>query len=204
MEIHHLLRTAVAIVLVDAGAAEARAAVVAFSQPDRVVVVNETVDVGILITYDAGESGELFSYGVRLAVAGPAASILTAIDVPSELEFFGADGAPAFRDLDPAVMGVKGTVDALAPSTPPYDGSLLAVYRMRFPAEGRYDLSLSPFNTLGPSEEIFVAGDGAVLDGALAFGTARIDVIPEPAAAGLLALGTMATVLAAGRRRRRD
>ena len=67
------------------------------------------------------------------------------------------------------------------------------VYRPILAALDRHDV------VLGPTEEIFVAGDGTVLDPGISFGTTQVTVIPEPGRAVLALLGFVSVLM---RRRR--
>jgi hypothetical protein len=134
----------------------------------------------------------LFSYGLRLIVHGPAGAPAVqplAIIPPADLDFNGVLGAGATRVLTSAAAGIKGTVDVLRNPVQYYTGTELATFRLFFPVAANYQLTLEPFNTLGPTESIFVSGNGTVLDRRIQFGTAVVNVVPEPQAWLLGCLG---------------
>ena len=54
-------------------------------------------------------------------------------------------------------------------------------FNVSFPELGVYNLDLDFYNTLGPSEQLFVSGNGTLLDPILVFESAMISVVPEPA-----------------------
>ncbi len=183
-----------------AAAGPVSAAVVTLTSPNRVVVVNSELVMDLVITYEAGEPGTLFSFGSRLDVAGSGSVGFQSLTVAAELDFHGPNGPGAFVDLSPGVLGAKGTIDISTPPTTPYPGVLLAQYRFQFPEEGLFTFTPREFNTLGPTEEIFVAGDGQVLDDSLTFAPMTIEVIPEPGT-GLLGLAGVLLLLFPRRRR---
>ncbi|MFN0127300.1 MAG: hypothetical protein ACKV19_11510 [Verrucomicrobiales bacterium] len=179
----------------------AQAAVIDFAGTHPVALVGQPFAVAVEITYEAGETTSLFSYGVSVLPAASAIGISTfSIDVPAPLEFNGTLGPGAFRAIQSDFAGVKGTVDLLPVPIEPYPGKLLATFNLRFDLPGSYPLRLDIFNTLGPTEDIFVAGDGAVLDDQITFGSTVISVvIPETQCAALLSSGLVCMAL---RRRR--
>ena len=175
------------------GVIPAQAVMVRFMEPAYTVQLNGTLDLDVLIDYDQGEPAELFSYGVRMDVLDPTAANLVSLALPMQLNYDGVNGSPAMMNTSAGVLGVKGTVDMLNPPTALYTGSLLATYEMSFVKTGQVSLQLRPFNTLGPTEEIFVAGQGMVLDDFIVFGSTIVTVIPEPSVmlSGLCGLAMM-------------
>lgn len=154
-----------------------QAATVSFSQADYNAVVNQPVALHVVITYAPSDPGnELFSFGVRI-IPDPGTSLAAdSIEPAPDLDFFGVGGS-AQVDADPAVLGIKGNVEDFQS---PHTDSHLATYELRFSQTGSHNLGLALYNTLGPSEQIFVDGDGDVLDPLLTFGSATVHVIPEP------------------------
>jgi len=131
---------------------------------------------------DPAASGGLFSYGVRLRFgAGPIPGASLQAAVPLALDHDGPRGRGAVLQVLADGAGAKGTVDMFASPIGYYTESLLAEFSLTLPAVGEYRLELDLFNTLGPTEDIFVTGDGTVLDRVLGFGGATVRVIPEPA-----------------------
>lgn len=162
-----------------AAVGSADAAIVKLTTIDSVVVVGSQAVLDLRIEYEAGEPTSLFSFGARLDVTGPGSVVVQSIDAVPELDFFGSAGAGAFEDASLSVLGIKGTVQ-VSPPAAAYAGALLAQYLFEFPEEGEYTFTPRVFNTLGPTEEIFVAGDGTVLDAQLVFEPVTVTVVPEP------------------------
>lgn len=132
----------------------------------------------------------LFSFGVKLVYDPQMGRVVdeASIQVPPQLDFNGVAGPAAFRAVGDGFAGVKGTVDALANPPQSYFGSVLAVFYLTGYSLGDDALRLEPFNTLGPSESIFVSGDGHVLDPFLHFEPAQLHFVPEPSSLYLLGL----------------
>lgn len=175
------------------------AATVRFELPEYTVAVGEFLDLRVLIDHDQGEPADLFSYGVRVELLEPGAANLVTLGLPLALDYDGVNGAPAAVDVDPAVLGAKGTINVFEMPQVPYTGSLLATYQMQFVQVGTVRLKLHPYNTLGPTEDIFVSGNGMSLDDFVVFRETEVNVIPEPAVTWAAVLTTW---LLAGRRRR--
>lgn len=87
----------------------------------------------------------------------------------------------------------KGNIDQLVDPLDPYDGTLLATIQLTnlASAPDEYPLTLDFFNTLGPTEQMFLDGEGNVLDLAIQFGTAKVVVVPEPQSLVLAAMGML-------------
>jgi hypothetical protein len=135
----------------------------------------------------------LFSYAIlvqmdalKARVSGP-----FGISVPDDLEFNGVVGAGAYREVGEGFAGVKGTVDFFGLPLTFYQGSLLAAFEITDQSRtlGEYPLNLRGFNTLGPTEQLFVDGGGQVLDNLITFRGATVQVVPEPTPLALLLLG---------------
>jgi hypothetical protein len=151
---------------------------VGFSEPAYVVQLNTPTVFDLVITHDPGDaiSDDLFSFGTILVPEAGTPVILQNIQAAAQLDFVLTD-PPAYQD--PMVFGIKGTIDVLAPAGP-YTGEHLASYTLSFSSPDVFDIGVDFFNTLGPSEQIFVAGDGAVLDPYIHFVPSMFTVIPEP------------------------
>lgn len=173
--------------------ADAQNLFVGFSQSAYTVQVDTPTAFDVVITHDPGDglADDLFSFGTILVPELGAPVILHGIQAVADLDFFGF-GPPAQQDL--GAFGIKGTIDAANPMAGPYAGSLLATYTLSFDLPGDYDIGLDFFNTLGPTEQIFIAGDGTVLDPFLQFTSATFTVIPEPAEIAKIA-GVMLVML---------
>lgn len=154
-----------------------------FDQDSYQVRAGQSVEVKVAL--DAPPTGGLASYGFRLlhdagvVQAGP-------VTTPAALNYFGVNGPGNLIRIEPDFIGIKGTVDFFAGPDDYYHGTLLAAFKLTFPVPGDYTLSLDLFNTVGPTEDIFVTGGTFdVLDGDMTFGPASVHVvevstIPEP------------------------
>lgn len=165
-----------------------RAAVIDFAGPQPVVLVNEPVTLRVQISYAQGEVNSLFSFGVAAITEGlPTWIVPLGVDVPGPLDFNGVAGPGAQKIVFPEFIGAKGTVDLSANPVLTYTGAVLAEVRYQFNEPGTYPIRLDFFNTLGPTEDIFVNGNGVAIDDSIEFGSTIVHVIiPEPRLAMLL------------------
>jgi len=160
------------------------------------------LNVTLSIAYETDEPMDLFSYGVKLFGTSNADHILfDSVQPVASLDFNGVAGDGALVAIMAGEAGVKGTVNLANDPLQIYQGSELATFTLSVGAAGNYELTSDFFNTLGPTEAIFVSGDGTQLDPLLAFSKATITVIPEPSSA--LLLGAGAVFFCAGRRVKR-
>lgn len=178
---------------------------VVFDRTIYQVAPGETFDVQVLIDGDLGtafpdplDSG-LFSYGWQMEFDAAKASI-DSVTVPAELDFFGfVPGATIVAD--PGLAAAEGNIDQV--TLTPYEGSLLATITLTnlAPAPDEYSLTLSLAPHF-PTEQLFLDGDGNVLDDALVFGVARVVVaVPEPSAFMIAACGALGLVVFRVRKR---
>ncbi len=138
----------------------------------------------VTVAIEPNSLSGLFSYAVKLNVDDLKARVSGAasISVPAALDFNGVAGPGALKAVGTGFAAVKGTVDFFASPVVYYSGSQLAIFTLtdRSATFGRYTLSLEGYNTLGPTESLFVDGAGTVLDKSITFGTATVNVVPEP------------------------
>ena len=163
-----------------AGALPAGGIELDFSAADYATISGGTVEVGVAIAYEAGETPGLFSYGVRLVTSGSGSTVATSVQVPAELDFT-AFRPGATKDLSAGVNGVKGNTRFTGQEFAGYRGTWLATFTLRGIAPGVVDLGLEIFRTVGSSEDVFVSTDGTVLDDEITFGSATLTVAPAPA-----------------------
>lgn len=176
----------------------------------EVYVVQPGQSFRAVVRLDPQASAGLFSYAVELLVEESKARVssLSAITVPAQLDFNGVLGPGAHVALGAGFAGAKGTVDFFAVPIKYYAGADLAAFVISDLSGtlGEYPLRLRGFNTLGPTESLFVTGDGQVLDRFITFQGAMVRVIPEPNAWVLLGFGGAIFwgALKGGARRRRS
>jgi hypothetical protein len=162
-------------------------AVLSFAKETYVISPGETVALEVrIIRNPTDEPDELFSYGLRLTHQAGGSLSVTGITVPTPLDFFQLS-AGAFIDLSESVIGVKGNVE-FSPLVP-YTGELLATFEISFDAVGEYEIGLDIFNTLGPTEQVFLSGDGTVLDDTITFGSTTVRVVDGEQIRPVLAIG---------------
>jgi hypothetical protein len=140
----------------------------------------------------------LFSYGVSVAFDALKASLSAGdIAVPPPLSFNGFTGGSPTREALAGFAGVKGTVDATAAPIHFYEGAVVATFLFRIAGNpgDSFPLELGLFRTLGPSESVFVDGNGATLDDRLVFGSALVTIVPEPRVSILIAAGGIGLTL---------
>lgn len=154
----------------------------------------------VTVAIEPSSLSGLFSYAVRLNMDDLRARVSGAagISVPAALGFNGVEGAGALKAVGTGFAAVKGTVDFFASPVVYYSGSQLAIFTLtdRSATFGQYTLSLEGYNTLGPTESLFVDGAGTVLDKSITFGTATVNVVPEPSVVLLALFGGLVAVLA--------
>jgi len=184
------VRAAVAVLVVGwVWSASGQAIGVRFDREDY--VVQPGASVAIQVSLDTTLAKGLYSYG-EVLVYDPLAGRVVDLDsivVPTELNFNGVEGPGALKHISDGAVGVKGTVDFFAQSTASYSGRVLATFKILPLAPGDYVLKLKPFNTLGPTESVFIGGDGTKLDDQIGFGSAQLHVIPEPSGMALMMWG---------------
>jgi hypothetical protein len=184
----------------------AQTAGVVFDRSVYQVAPGETFDIQVLLDgdlstpeADALASG-LFSYSWQMTFESANASVDTIL-VPPELDYFAfLDGASIKTFAD--VAAVEGNINQV--TLEPYEGSLLATISLTnlAPVPTEYDLTLSLAPHL-PKEQLFLDGEGNVLDDDLFFGAARVVVaIPEPGTVTLALVSACAAGFVCWRKRR--
>ena len=114
----------------------------------------------------------------------------TSFQVVEALDFDGVLGEGSRQGFGDDFAGVKGTVDVFADPVEYYEGLLLTTVNITYNLPGDYHIGLGIYNTLGPSESVFVTGNGTTLDDDLTFAGTQIIVVPEPGTMGLLLLAS--------------
>jgi hypothetical protein len=162
-----------------------------FNQSNYNLQPGGTIPVSVVI--DPVPGGGLFSYGVSVSF-DPAGTLLAfaGINVPKDLDFNGVLGPGASQMITDGAAAVKGTVNFSLVPIQAYSGAVLATFLVTDRsgvAGSSTPLTLSLYRTLGPSEHVFVDGQGQALDDKLTFGSTTITVIPEPGILSLLLVG---------------
>jgi hypothetical protein len=166
------------------------AAVVGFAREGYVVLAGEPFVLELVIRSSPGDPGDggLFSYGVRLIPDTTDSLSVIDVGVPPPLDFFGVTPG-ALVESSPSLIGVKGNINIFADPMVPYGGELLATIKLSFAAIGEYRIDLDFLRTVGPNEQIFLSGDGTVLDDAITFGAVTVRVLDEAQILPLVAVG---------------
>lgn len=153
------------------------------SGPGQQITAHISLDTNPATPEDDAVAMGLYSMSLGLTYPNAKAAVLGAgdVDVPAELEFFGFVPG-AFRELLPGAAGVKGNVDQFAIPLELYHDTRLATFTITnlASAPDSYLLGLNFFNTVGPDEQFYLDGSGAVLDSQIMFGSALVIVVPEP------------------------
>lgn len=117
----------------------------------------------------------LFSYGLVAEVKGTSGLIGVVNLVPqAALRFDGVMGANERREVAGGIARVKGTVNFQHPAKPPFLQSGIVTLSVSGLSAGAYRIRLSSWNTLGPTEQLFVDGSQQCFDPSLLFGVADL------------------------------
>ena len=152
---------------------------VRFDRPQYDIAPGEVFPVKLLI--DPIPPTGLHSFGVRLKFDSTHASVgdASAVIPAPPLDFDGVRGPGAMKAVGSGYAAVKGTVDGSVQPPVFYTQEILATFPVADLAPGPYTLKAEFFNTLGPTEQIFVDGLGSVLDSQIAFGEAVVNYRPS-------------------------
>jgi hypothetical protein len=146
---------------------------IAFDKTRYEVGAGETFEVQVLIAPPPPDG--LFSFGIRV-VLGRSASVVGAVGIRTA-ETLAHDGprlnAPVVA-VGESFAATKGTADFLDARRPNATNAILATFLVQDNGGEPYELGLNVFNTLGPTEQIFVDSKGQVLDSQIVFGSAHV------------------------------
>jgi hypothetical protein len=183
---------------------------VQFTQEVYEVLPGETFDVQVLIDGDSTTPGAqpvahgLFSFGVELSLESALASVsdVSFIAVVTPLDNFGYTAFASKSRRSGAATAAGNT--AFGSSF--YAGTLLVSFTVTdedlVGVGGSYQLGLGlDPNSVPP---LFIDGSGAGLDDEIQFGSAQVNVVPEPGTGLLLAGGMALLALICSRCRPRD
>ncbi len=134
----------------------------------------------------------LFSYGLIVTVEGSNGLIgITTLTPKLLLDFDGINGSGS-RGITAASgrFTSKGTANMFPSDKPNHTEADLGTVNIADLPDGNYTLRLAPYNTLGPTESVFVDGQCRSLDQQLAFGTATL-IVTSNSGGTITALGPM-------------
>lgn len=152
---------------------------VRFAENEYLLAPGETLRTPVLI--DPLPAAGLFSYGVIASVRGEnnLVGVVNLTPRPT-LAFDGPRGPGNQTASATGVFSGKGSVDLLLPAKPPHRETTLAELSLGVLPEGTYQLDLALYNTLGPTESVFVDGRHLPLDPLLDFGSAFLEIVSTP------------------------
>lgn len=152
---------------------------VRFAEAHYLLAPGENLRTPVLI--DPLPAEGLFSYGVIATVRGEnnLVGVVNLTPRPT-LAFDGPRGPGNQTASATGVFSGKGSVDLLLPAKSPHRETTLAELSLGVLPEGIYQLDLALYNTLGPTESVFVDGRHRSLDPLLDFGSALLEVVSTP------------------------
>jgi hypothetical protein len=124
----------------------------------------------------------LFSYGLICTVAGDSGLVgVVTLSPRPTLAFDGIMG-PGSRGLAAATgrVAAKGTADMFPAAKPNHGEATLGTVAIAGLPDGNYTLRLATYNTLGPTESVYVDGECRALDDQLEFASATLTVSSTP------------------------
>lgn len=151
---------------------------VGFDKPRYDIAIGETFETKVLI--DPVPPSGVSSFGVRLDFETNSAQIINpdAVLTAPALDFFGVSGVGALKAVGPGFGAAKGTVNFFAEAPGRETNALLVTFLITDQGTNSYELRLGFFNTLGPTEDIMVDGQGNVFDDSITFGSALVNHRP--------------------------
>ncbi len=158
---------------------------VRFSQDTYSVAPGEVFTVTAVIS--PVPTNGIYSFGVRIDFPPEQARVLSvqAIQVNRVLDQDGPRQNSAVAGFGSGFAAAKGTADFHSELRPVSNDAALVAFEVQdLGADDSYTISLSPFNTLGPTEQVFVDGAGKVLDPEVRFGEARVNRFVKPPLSG--------------------
>ena len=123
----------------------------------------------------------LFSFGVEVTLSGDLSGRGLVSTVPTALNFHTVRGPGADTSAQGLTVAAKGSIDFFQEPQAPYKDQAIGYVQVPALPPGNYLLSVKARNDLGATEQIFIDGNGAVLDGALTYHPAQI-VVAAPVA----------------------
>jgi hypothetical protein len=158
-----------------------RSATVGFDQANYGVEAGAVFPVTVRIS--PNQAGGLYSFGVRLGFPSDRARVVSVgmNDVISELRNDGPRLTSPVVGVGPGFAAAKGTAEFLSGLRPTSQRPELVTFQVQdLGLPGSYELTLDFFNTLGPTEQVFVDGNGGVLDSSIQFQRATVTRVARP------------------------
>gem|GEM_PF-7090882 len=150
---------------------------VALKAPEAALVAGQAAEFSVELRYAAGETPDLFSFGVRLLPTTTVALRAEAIEVVPELDHSGFAGGALVSLPD---LAAKGNVALPNGPPPPYAGTELFRIRLVPLRAGVLELELDLYRTAGPEEDVFVTTSGLTLDDEITFVPTTMEVLEAP------------------------
>ena len=138
----------------------------------------------------------LFSFGVEVMLSGNVTGTGLSSTVPVPLNFHTVRGPGADLTARALTVAAKGSIDFFQEPQAPYRDQAIGYVQIPALPPGTYLLTVQPRNDLGATEQIFIDGNGAVLDGALTYHPAQIVVAAAPAPVAQTLPGSTTSFLA--------
>ncbi|MBK8039206.1 MAG: hypothetical protein IPK22_19040 [Verrucomicrobiaceae bacterium] len=176
---HALCLVFLGLLAVDVNGQAPAAFTVKFDRTSYAVPVNSTLTASVVI--DPVPASKLFSYGLLVQITGSNGIVGVASLTPvAAYNQNGPNGAGALAGAAVGTAGVKGTADFFSDDLPTLAGGVIATLNLQGLPVGSYTITLFPYQTLGPAEQIFVNGDLSVSDPVITYGSASLTVADVP------------------------
>jgi len=145
-----------------------------FAQAHYIIQPGETVPLEVRLR--PMPLAGLASFGVKVQFEPMRAEAVGALSVRvnSALAFDGPRGSGAFVASGSDLLAAKGIIAAFDATGDASRDDLVVTFLIKDRGVGPHRVRLGFFNTLGPTEQIFVDGEGSVLDSNIEFGSAEI------------------------------
>ena len=123
----------------------------------------------------------LFSFGAEVMLSQNVTGTGLSSTVPVPLNFHTVRGPGADLTARALTVAAKGSIDFFQEPQAPYRDQAIGYVQVPALPPGTYLLTVQPRNDLGATEQIFIDGNGQVLDAALTYRPAQIVVAAAPA-----------------------
>lgn len=123
----------------------------------------------------------LFSFGVSVSLAGDLSGRGLSSTVPAALNFHTVRGPGADTSAQALTVAAKGSINFFQEPQVPYKDQAIGFVQVPALPPGNYLLTVQGRNDLGATEQVFIDGNGQVLDGGLTYHPAQVVVTTAPA-----------------------